>query len=262
MLAFLGHHLSMTDAFTSFFQTAPSSLAFSSVVHTPPTIIRSTTPFLLQSSKKDNAIDVEFEQFKEPEKNGAKQRTSYNYNKDAVDDTIPRSLLDASLQMGDPELTNIPFEFIDSESTSGRYIECKIAFVIEKDGITYSVGTPCDAQVAIYCEGNVTPTAAEQQQQQMQFFLDPDADENLELMEKAAAVFVEQYGETFEAVFKRTPRTLTIEGDLDAITGDWRRRGAGARQGRVEGDSPEQILEEFGRTDDDAESDEFFDNFF
>lgn len=262
VLAFLGHHLSITDAFTSFFQTTPS-LAFSSVAHKPPTIIRSTTPSLLQSSKKDNAIDVEFEQFKEPEKNGAKKRTSYKNNKkDTIDDTTPKSLLDASLEMGDPELTNIPFEFIDSESTTGRYIECKIAFVIEKDGVTYSVGTPCDAQVAIYCEGNVTPTAAERRQQQTQFFLDPDADENLELMEKAAAVFVEQYGETFEAVFKRTPRTLTIEGDLDAITGDWRRRGAGARRGRVEDDSPEKILEEFGRTNDDAESDEFFDNFF
>jgi len=102
----------------------------------------------------------------------------------------------------------------------------------------------------------VTPTAADQQKQQMQYFLDPDEDANLELMEKAAAVFVEQYGETFEAVFKRTPRTLTIEGDLDAITGDWRRQGAGVD------DTPEQILEDFGRTNDDAESDAFFDDFF
>jgi len=253
VLAFLGHHLSITGAFTSFFQTTPSSLAFSSFVQKPPTILRSTTPSLLQSSKKDNAIDVEFEQFKEPEKNGAKQRTN---NKDDVDATTPTSLLDASLQMGDPVLTNLPFEFIDSESTTGRYIECKVAFVIEKDGITYSIGTPCDAQVAIFCEGNVTPTAADQQKQQMQYFLDPDEDANLELMEKAAAVFVEQYGETFEAVFKRTPRTLTIEGDLDAITGDWRRQGAGVD------DTPEQILEDFGRTNDDAESDAFFDDFF
>lgn len=272
MVAFFGYHLSLTRAFTILVDVDnnPLTAVFSPAVMVnrcflPQGIPRSTTPTILHSSKKDDVIDVEFE-FQAPENTSIgtdnEQKKSYNNNVDAIDDTTPKSLLDAAYQMGDPALSSIPFEFIDSESTTRRYIECKIAFVVEKDGITYSIGTPCDTQVAVLFEGDMTPKASTTaQESQMQYFIDPDEDENLELFEKAAAAFKEEYGDTCEAVFKRTPRTLTIEGDLDSITGDWRRQGI-MDQNQEEGDISEKILKDFSRIDDDADSDEFFDNFF
>jgi len=274
IISFIGY-LSNTSAFISLMQRNPPSLAFSSSAtinpcllpgNTSPTIILPsvTTPTLLQSSKNDNAIDVEFEQFQERNENTrtttAEEQINYTNNNDDID--IPRSLLDASLQMGDPELSNIPFEFIDSEDVSGRYIECKIAFVIEKDGLTYSIGTPIESQVALLCEGDMSPQDATAEGGQMQYFLDPDEDANMELMEMAAAAFVDQYGQTVEAVFKRTPRTLTIQGDLSVITGDdWRTPGSMDPDWMQEGVSS-GILEELGKTEDDVESDEYFDSFF
>jgi len=270
VVALFGYHFSLTRAFSIFVDNYPSTALASPAATinrclSPQRILRSITPTILHSSNKDDIIDVEFE-FQEPENTsigtGTKQRKR-NRNVDDIDGTSPQNLLDAALQMGDPELSSIPFEFIDPESTTRRFIECKIAFVVEKDGITYSIGTPCDAQVAVLFEGDMTPKAANEQKPQMQYFIDPDEDVNLELMEKAAAAFIEEYGDTCKAVFKRTPRALTIEGDLDSITGDWRReRNIDQDQNQKEGGVSEKIFEDFANIEDDADSDEFFDSFF
>jgi hypothetical protein len=80
------------------------------------------------------------------------------------------------------------------------------------------------------------------------YFLDPDLDENLELMEMAAAKF-ETMNEC-KLIFQRTPRTLTVQGDLDRLIDGWKVQDTNPR--------PSDVVDIL----DDSEEDEFFDTFF
>ena len=125
------------------------------------------------------------------------------------------NLLEYSLNL-DPEWKDIPIQFMDNESVGkNKYIDCNLAFMMEMDGIEYSIAIPCETQVGIVCEGSADGGAGDNDY----FYLDPDEEENIEIMEIAAAQFAKEYGE--ELKIKRTPRTLTVEGDLKSITKDW-----------------------------------------
>ena len=125
------------------------------------------------------------------------------------------NLLEYSLNL-DPEWKDIPIQFMDNESVGkNKYIDCNLAFMMEMDGIEYSIAIPCETQVGIVCEGSADGGAGDYDY----FYLDPDEEENIEIMEIAAAQFAKEYGE--ELKIKRTPRTLTVEGDLKSITKDW-----------------------------------------
>ena len=73
----------------------------------------------MAKSCKPGAIDVEFE-------------PSIPNESNTLNIFSP---LDASLSL-EPELSKATFEFIDSQSPKKRSIECRMAFMIEKDGVT------------------------------------------------------------------------------------------------------------------------------
>lgn len=151
------------------------------------------------------------------------------------------TLLDYSLNM-DPEWKDIPVRFIDTESAGkNKYIDCKLAFLIEMDGVEYSIAVPCETQVGVVCEGSFVGGNPSH-------YLDSDDEENIELMEIAAAQFAKEFGE--ELKIKRTPRTLTVEGDLESITKDW------SSMLDSQNIKTEQLL------DDEDEDDKFIDDFF
>lgn len=219
---------------------------------------------LQYSNKKDNAIDVEFErevqqQIQESNKHKINRRsvTSRNERKDNN-----LSLLDALFEAQGPELADMTIEFVDPKSTTARYIDCKIACVIEMDGLNYTIGAPYETQVAIFGEGTASDDESSQQEQQMNFFLDPDEDANLELMIMAADV-VEQKYQADGLKLKRTPRTLTLEGDLNVIVGDDEGRGEiNTEWNQIRDETSTTILQELTRSEDGSDDDEYFDNFF
>mmetsp|Transcript_5221 Transcript_5221/g.9949 ORF Transcript_5221/g.9949 Transcript_5221/m.9949 type:complete len:379 (-) Transcript_5221:65-1201(-) len=184
--------------------------------------------FLLD--KKD-PLDVEFQRIDREESNdGLSPCTSTQLQSD-----IFQSPLQASLDMVDPQL-RIPIEFTDPATK--RFIPCNLAFVLEYDGIEYSIGSPIHTQVAVFCEGD----------NGLSYFVDPDVDDNLEIMEVAAERF--ESLNNCKLVFHRTPRTLTIQGNLDQLINGW--------DDTAKKMSPLDIDNIF----DESEEDEFFDSFF
>ena len=210
---------------------------FSLSHRTPNRKVKTTGSFrisLLQISKSD-AIDVEFES---------------NDSKGTEGSERKMSPLDASLSM-EPELSMVTFDFVDTQTSENRSIECRLSFMLEKDGEHYCIGTPVDSQVAVFCEGDDSGS----------YFMDPDNDDNLELMEMAAAAFNKEYGDMTQITFKRTPRSLTVVGDLDIVTSDWRKETNVPEEEKpinIVGD----LLEEMRSSEDSKEDDEFFDAFF
>jgi len=203
------------------------------------------------------------------------------------------SPLQASLSSVDPKLSSLSFNFIDpsplKSSSKQRFIPCRVAYTITYDGVEYVLGTPVDTQVGIYVEDTKTQKA---------YFLDPDEDDNMEIMERAASVFQVQYehislsdlddkdddddvdvddkdddnsilnskkrknNQKLSIRFKRTPRTLTVEGDLSIITGNWKKDADGTKQFNELNDVAKNILGEIGNTEDSKSDDDFFDSFF
>jgi len=165
--------------------------------------------------------------------------------------TSHSSLLSTSLAM-DPDWKEIAIEFVDPDSPGkSKYIDCNMAFIVEMDGVSYAIGTPCENQVAILCEGDLASG------NRNSFFIDPDDDSNLELMEIAAAEFYKAFGQESGVKFKRTPRTLTVEGDLGVITGDWQKE----REERLHSINLDDFLSDNKSTDGD-DDEAFLDSFF
>jgi len=315
-----------------------------------------TSLFLSSNDKIDQTIDVEFEPV---------IPTTKHQNKTG-DDNNPDTLLSASLSMVDKlikdgimddevdEMFSTSFldnrhqEMLDEDddnmdtssndislidfvqpnkngSPSQDYIDCKVAFFLRHEGVNYAIGTPKDTQLALFCEGDLNDEGTKGAH-----FLDPDEDDNLELMEMAAAEFNRQFTKPLQEttdpvkniqvtkdtqhldrqqqqrqrqielvqqlVFKRTPRTLTVQGNLDEILGDWEHEIAELKRtslpildftfpglyqsttsgnrsssntgtiwidgGMNEEDTPYNILQEIEREEDDPDDDEYFDSFF
>lgn len=188
-----------------------------------------------------DAIDVEFTKSSK-DSDGDEDKISNRAQEGTGNKNVSRSgesPLEASLNTL-PSHLKIPVEFTDPISKS--FIPCNLAFVMEMEGTEFSIGTPVHAQVAIFCEDDGTGQG---------YFVDPDVDENLELMEMAAAKFEEL--NKVNLVFARTPRTLTIQGDLDSLISGW----------KIEDDRPlseeMNVLDECSNTEAD---DAFFDSFF
>lgn len=195
------------------------------------------------SGNNDNAIDVEFVYSEDGKSPSNKQGIATSPGSSKA-----KTPLQASLSGIDPKLSTLSIDFVDP--VTERYIPCRMAFTLTSDDVEYVIGTPIDAQVAIYCEDS---------EKQTSFFLDPDAEDNIEIMEMAAGVFEDKYRDV-QIRFKRTPRALTVEGDLKVVTGDWRadRAKKTATVQNVAG----SILEELGKTDDGQSDDDYFDSFF
>lgn len=152
------------------------------------------------SSSKD-IVDVEFERVPDEEDKPKKRKSTKQGKKKGQ-----KSLIDMSLD-SDPRWKEARIPFVDTARSTA--IEGKVAFVVELEGVQYGIAVPFDAPAAITLEdtdGSVT-----------NFY--PDEDENEELMEIMAAQLVEQVGADLS--LRRTPRVLTIQGDLEKYTENW-----------------------------------------
>ncbi|CAB9498985.1 expressed unknown protein [Seminavis robusta] len=160
----------------------------------------SSSSVLFSSTKKPHDIvDAEFEVSTDTDDSSPPLPPSDDDNSDQH-----QSLLDLSLNSGDPRWKQARIPFVDTVSQTA--IEGTLSFLVTVDGIEYGIATPCDAAAAITSEdtdGTVT-------------YLHPDDDDNAELMEIMAAQLVEHVGADLS--LKRTPRVLTITGDLDKYT--------------------------------------------
>lgn len=118
-----------------------------------------------------------------------------------------KSLIELSLE-ADAKFNNTRVPFLDTDGE--RYIDAKLAFMVECDGVQYGIGVPFDHSAAISVEnkdGSVT-------------YVSPDDGSNEEVMQIFAAQLQTEVGENLQ--LKRTPRVLTIAGPLEELTRDWR----------------------------------------
>ena len=162
---------------------------------------------------------------------------SYDGFEEKDEKELPKTLADISFE-SDPEMKNILVEFVELMPSGNRkYIECKLPFTADLDGVTYSIGMPERPTVAILTDADNGE----------QIMLDADDDANEEIFQIAAAELVKNMGEDFR--LKRTPRVLTVEGDLDAMTRKWMPQKHNA--------------DEIGNLlDEEDEDDQFFEDFF
>lgn len=177
-------------------------------------------------ANSDDIIDVEFVKSGEDERPKYVRKTSKKSNK--------QTPLEASLELIDPKL-RIPIEFTDPFMKT--FIPCNLAFTFDYNGEEFSIGTPIHTQVAVYCENDEGSS----------YFIDPDEDDNLEIMEMAAAKF--ESINNCQLTFQRTPRSLTVQGDIDRLIQGW------DKNNNRDASEVIDIL-------DDSEEDDFFDSFF
>lgn len=157
------------------------------------------------ASSDDSFLDVEFErvQRKQDLQDGAGDTSKKSL------ENIPdseKTFLDFALE-ADPEWQEIRVPFCDQEE---HFIDCKLAITAELDGNIYGIGIPFGHAVIVTIEQNDGTILA----------LNPDDDENGELLEIMAGALAKNLGKDLK--LKKTPRVLTIEGDLDQYTKNWK----------------------------------------
>jgi len=195
--------------------TAPPTVRW-----TPPVfrlIVDHRHSFLSSSSSSSSGIvDVEFERVN-PE-NPTSDATSQVRNFSTLGEETTKSLFDLSIE-ADPDFVDSRIPFLDfgvgganAKDGGTNYIDVKMAFMADLDGVQYGIGIPFDSAVALTLEksdGSVQ-------------YLSPDTEDNEELMEIMAAQLHEHVGADLK--LQKTPRVLTVVGPLDNYTKNWREK--------------------------------------
>ena len=150
--------------------------------------------------------------------------------------TVADIALDAA-----PEWKDIVVEFV-SRTPSGNLnvIPCRMPFTVNIDGQVYSIGMPFEDCVAVL---------EDDANGQLSSLVDPDDDANEEIFQLAATALTENMGN--ELRLRRTPRVLTVQGDLKAITGKY-----------LEESQAEPVQAKALIQDEEDDDDAFFDSFF
>ena len=159
------------------------------------------------------------------------------YSGDApMSTTVADIALDAA-----PEWKDIVVEFV-SRTPSGNLnvIPCRMPFTVNIDGQVYSIGMPFEECVAVL---------EDDANGQLSSLVDPDDDANEEIFQLAATALTENMGN--ELRLRRTPRVLTVQGDLKAITGKY-----------LEESQAEPVQAKALIQDEEDDDDAFFDSFF
>jgi hypothetical protein len=155
---------------------------------------------------RSKVVDADFERV-----DPGKKQSSRTKNGSLLDNK-QKNLLDLVFE-SDSEISKMRIPFLDytRKDPSGNvdYIDVKLAFMAELDGVQYGIAVPCDAAVALTFE---TPDGTVQN-------IAPDVDENEELMQIMAAQLAETIGQDLKLM--RTPRVLTVSGPLDNYTKNW-----------------------------------------
>jgi len=160
------------------------------------------------------AMEVDSEEVSDSVSTGKKEQEEDDYLES------PKTLMDWSLDSGDPRWkeTRIPW------CRGMEYIDGKLAFLTEIDGETYGIGMPFDHAVAIIQqtpkeEGKTLDDSADT----IIRYIDPDRyeeeEDSQELMELMAKQVQENLGE--DLILRKTPKVLTISGDLAQYTDNW-----------------------------------------
>lgn len=150
-------------------------------------------------------------------------------------DDLQLSLIEYS-QKQDPDWKSMPIAFCDTVSNS--YIDCNLAFYVKDplgqngQGAEYSLGVPCEVPIVVALEvsddddendndaaftnlSRVIPINPEHSDE------DTISDEvKEEIFQMAARALMEEFGSGIR--LKKTPRVLTLDGNLDEVIGDWK----------------------------------------
>lgn len=199
-------------------------------------------------------------------------------------DSSSRNGLIEYSQNQDPEWKSMPIAFCDNESNS--YIDCNLAFYV-KDPLgdisgyaEYALGVPSEIPIVVAFEpkedkdrgANANASDAQRGEENATVInlskvipISPDTnqegsiireDEKEEIFQIAARALKNGFGPSIR--LKKTPRTLTVEGDLDTALGDWRKVLLGKKADAKEKLSFEDAVAMVDEEDDDDE-DDFFD---
>jgi len=176
-----------------------------------------------------------------------------NNNSESAPSTSLNNLIEYSQNL-DPDWKSMPIAFCDTQSNT--YIDCNLAFYVKDPTTTstldcdgdyekveeYALGVPCEIPIVVALElednaavANNIAAATENEDGVNKVVnlsrvipINPDDDTFLqdegkeEIFQLAARALMEEFGPTIR--LKRTPRVLTMEGDLDEVLGgDWRR---------------------------------------
>jgi hypothetical protein len=150
-------------------------------------------------------VDVDFERVSEATSSDA---TTNSNNPPPA----PKNLFDASLA-ADPDLdwNNVRIPFCRDQ----EYIDGKLSFTIDMEGVTYGIAIPYDDAVAIVEEspkvGNILYVRPDEED---------ETGEGRELMEIMAKQVQEHLGDG-ELELRKTPKVLTISGGLSKYTENW-----------------------------------------
>jgi len=173
--------------------------------------------------------------------------------------TIPAnqesSLIEYS-QNQDPDWKSMPVAFCDTVSNS--YIDCNLAFYVkDPNGATgaaeYALGVPCEVPIVValeYEENDETREGDDGSSTVINLSkvlpINPDGntagsnimkdEEKEEIFQLAARALMDEFGQGIR--LKKTPRALTMEGDLEEVIGDWREVLLGSVSGK-DGDGKE-----------------------
>jgi len=130
-----------------------------------------------------------------------------------------KTLFDLSLDSGDPrwKKTRIPF------CKGMEYIDGKLAFLTEIDGMTYGIGMPFDHAVAIIEQTPKDSPSFESAEDTQIRYINPDKYEEEEDSQELMEVMAKQVQETLgdDLMLRKTPKVLTISGDLNKYTDNW-----------------------------------------
>lgn len=192
------------------------------------------------SEKNDDIIDVDFERIYGSNTAGSgdsmndKGETQDNNEEEQkeidTNENSEKTLFDLSLDSADPELRDMRVPFVDEKKSGGgeTFIDGNLAFMVDLDGVSYGIAVPCDHCAAIAKE-NLKDGTVEN--------LSPDDAENEEIINIMAKHVIDEFnddeddeekttttGATNEKksiALKRTPRILTISGNLTKYTKNW-----------------------------------------
>eukprot|EP00977_Amphora_coffeiformis_P001537 scaffold296_cov102-Amphora_coffeaeformis.AAC.25 len=124
-----------------------------------------------------------------------------------LEDLSSKSLLELSLA-SDPDWNETRIPFMDGDN----FIDVKLAFMAELDGVQYGIGVPFDHAAAVTIEqkdGTVVNLSPD----------DPESEEMIQVMADQLQKHVSE-----DLSLKKTPRILTIKGPLEAHTKDWKEK--------------------------------------
>ena len=190
-------------------------LSSSTSIHSKP----ARTICFVQIPDKDQILDVDFEKVV-PDSTTTVPYTGQDDKNDNEEDISfldeTKTLLDVSLD-ADPRWkdTRIPF------CRGDEYIDGKLAFMVDLEGVSYGIAVTFDDAVAIVKQTRDKDTDDESDSQIQ--YIDPDNYENEEDSQELMEIMAQQVTENLseDLVLRKTPKVLTISGGLSEITDNW-----------------------------------------